>query len=98
MILKSHHAGIYCIVFAGSVWVLVKRRRADNSQAISPVIDVCFWLIFITLTIVCSTLLFALRVLANANAVALRQQYILPLRGSSRSRVGSSDQRVLPDR
>jgi hypothetical protein len=48
-------AGGYCVVFAGSIWVLVKRRRAAESQPVSYVIDGCSWFIFVTLTIVSYT-------------------------------------------
>jgi hypothetical protein len=44
--------GIYCVFFAGSIWVLAKRRRAAESRSVSMVIDVCSWFIFIALTIV----------------------------------------------
>lgn len=44
--------GVYCVLFAGTVWVLVKRRRESGTTSISWVIDICSWFIFITLSMV----------------------------------------------
>jgi hypothetical protein len=44
--------GFYIILFTGTVWVLGKRRRGGGADSISPVIDLCSWFIFVTLTIV----------------------------------------------
>jgi hypothetical protein len=76
---------VYCIVFSGSVWVLQKRRRGaeSQSQTISPVIEVCSWFIFLTLTIVRIRSSSA-TIFANGNYPALRNRHILPVPGSSR--------------
>jgi hypothetical protein len=50
--LLTRCTGVYVVLFAGTIWVLRKRRRGRNAHTVSPVIDICSWFVFITLTIV----------------------------------------------
>jgi hypothetical protein len=50
--LPTRCAGVYVVLFATTVWALHVRRRGTGAHSVSPVIDVCSWFVFITLTIV----------------------------------------------
>jgi hypothetical protein len=54
LVLTAHASctGVYAVLFAGTVWVLRARRQGPDARTVSPIIDVCSWFIFITLTIV----------------------------------------------
>jgi hypothetical protein len=46
--------GVYVVLFAGTMWVLRKRRRGADASAVSPVIEICSWFMFVVLSIVSS--------------------------------------------
>jgi hypothetical protein len=52
--LTSGDIGVYVVLFAGTMWVLRKRRRGADASAVSPVIEVCSWFMFVVLSIVSS--------------------------------------------
>jgi hypothetical protein len=44
-------AGVYVVLFAGTVWVLRTWRQGARAR-VSPFIDICSWFVFCTLTAV----------------------------------------------
>jgi hypothetical protein len=53
---RAFSAGVYLVLFGGTVWVLRARRQGSEGRSIGPVIDLCSWFIFITLTVVSPSL------------------------------------------
>jgi hypothetical protein len=53
------------VLFATTVWALHVRRRGTGAHSVSPVIDVCSWFVFITLTIVSALLVHASRAICS---------------------------------
>jgi hypothetical protein len=103
LLLKKGHtslrdaAGIYCVFFAGSVWVLARRRHLSPAHKISPIIEICSWCIFAALTIVCRTYLLWIETLAHRLCSALRLYCLLPIRRTRCSRSKPSRQHFLFD-
>jgi hypothetical protein len=53
---RAFSAGVYLVLFGGTVWVLRARRQGSEGRSMGPVIDLCSWFIFITLTVVSPSL------------------------------------------
>jgi hypothetical protein len=53
---RAFSAGVYLVLFGGTVWVLRARRQGSEGRSMGPVIDLCSWFIFITLTVVSRSL------------------------------------------
>jgi hypothetical protein len=96
----SGDIGVYVVLFSGTMWVLRKRRRGADASAVSPVIEICSWFMFVVLSIVslhASCLSFE-DYCVDRVTLALRSHHLLHIPWVSRLRDKSTRPVDLPSR